>query len=183
MKYSTIAILILIITSCQGQPNINKKNYKEVSWTVNFPLSYNIADSLLIDRNNKSSSGFLKTLFAIRQKDYNSFVATINPFKPDNVTWEESFEVSKQKMIAQIISMGSSNIKILDTSSSSQIIDNLKFIKFSLVTFYPAQKIKLNTTIYYRNIDNYDLVITIGYQDETIGKEYKNILLQSKFYN
>jgi hypothetical protein len=182
MKNSTIAIitLILIIVSCKGQPNIDKGVYKEVGWTVDFPKNYNISDSLLIEKNNKNSSGFLKTLFAVRQKNYNSFVATINPYGSTKTTWEESFEASKQTMIEQIKSMGS-NIKMVDSSSSTELIDKLKFLKFNLVVFYPVQNLTLNTAVYYRKIGNHDLVITLGYQDEIIGNEYKDILLKSRF--
>ena len=182
MKHSTIAIvtLSLIIVACQGQTNIERGTYKEVGWMVYFPKNYNISDSLLIKKNSKSSSGFLKTLFAVRQKNYNSFVATINPYESSKSSWEESFEISKQIMIDQITNMGS-NIKMIDTSSSTELIDKLKFLKFSLVTFYPVQNLTLNTAVYYRKIGNHDLVITVGYEDEIIGKEYKEILLKSKF--
>jgi hypothetical protein len=175
----TILILSLVIIACQGQQNVEKGVYKEVGWTVDFPQNYNIADSLLIEGNNNSSK-LLKTLFAVRQNNYNSFVATINPYQSNKATWEESFEVSKQLMVEQIQSMGA-NINMVDTSSSTELIDKLKFLKFNLVTFYPAQNLSLHTSVYYRKIGDRDLVITLGYQDEKIGKEYKDILIKSKF--
>jgi hypothetical protein len=182
MNNSTIAIIAvsLIIVACQGLPNKDKGVYKEVGWTVHFPKNYNISDSLLIEKNNKNSSGYLKTLFAVRQNNYNSFVATVNPYESNEATWEESFEVSKRTMIDQIKFMGP-NILTIDTSSTTELIDKLKFLKFNLVTFYSALNLTLNTSVYYRKIGNLDLVITLGFQDKEIGKEYKNILLKSQF--
>lgn len=180
-NYSIYIISIsLIIFACQGQINVDKAIYKDVGWTVFFPKNYDTSDSLLIALNKNTSKDFLQTLFAVRQKNNNSFIATINPYISTKETWEESFEVSKHLMIDQIKSMGS-NIKIVDTSSSTEMIDKLKFLQFGIVTFYVAQNLTLNTTIYYRQIGTFDLTVTISYVDSMLGNQYKNILFKSKW--
>jgi hypothetical protein len=175
----------LFSSTAQNKKESGVLNFEEVGWTIKFPKDFNQFDSLLSENMKKNAkqenfSSQYKQLFSVRKGNFNCFTSTINPYPATNNTWEKSFEISKQLLISQLEKFGT-KIQIMDTATSVDNIDGVKFMKFFTKIYYTEQKLVLNSYWYYRKRGDYDLSITIGYDDEKIGLSYLKILKESKF--
>jgi hypothetical protein len=123
----------------------------------------------------------VKPLFTIRQGQFNIFGSTLNPYDSSMFeTWQQSYAASKLMMMDLFKQQGP-DLKVADTSSSTQTIDGLVFEKFYIKTVYPSQNLTMNTYWFCRKHDKYDFSINISYTDENIGKKYLDIVKNSKF--
>ena len=187
MKILFLVFIAYTLFSCTAE-NKNENgllNFEEVGWTIKFPKDFNQFDSLLnknIQKNAKKEnfSSQYKQLFSVRNGNFNSFTSTINPYPITKDTWEKSFEISKQLLISELEKFGT-KIQIMDTATSVDNIDGVKFMKFFTKIYYTDRKLILNSYWFYRKIGNYDLSITIGYDDKKIGLSFLKILKESKF--
>jgi len=123
----------------------------------------------------------IKSLFIIRDGEFNLLGSTINVFDTTlGLTWEQSYAASKQQVM-QVINEQAPAVKIIDTLSSYEVIDGIRFEKLYIKTFYPDQKLTMNSYWFYRKQNIYDFSINISYTDEKIGKQFLNLIKDSRF--
>lgn len=194
MRHFKLLLLLFSFSGCKGQDTLKEYKFPQVNWTLRIPEKSNLLDSAQFDTiSRKAVNAINKTyeadfdfkevtpLFTIRQGQFNLLGSTINLFDTTlGMTWEKSYAFSKQ-MIMQVINDQSPAVKIIDTLSSFELIDGLRFEKLYLKTFYPDQKLTMNTYWFYRKQNKYDFSINISYTDEKIGKEFLNLVKTSKF--
>ncbi len=194
MKLPIFILTFLCIASCSGQEAVKEYRFSQVGWTLKISTTAHFLDSAQFEVISKNASDIinntydsdidfkeLKPLFTIRQGQYNLIGSTINLFDTTTFkTWQDSYFMSK-KMLLQIITDQEPAVKILDTISSKEIIDNLQFEKLYLKTFYPSLNLTMHIYWYYRKQNDYDFSINICYTDPEIGAHFFEILRNSKF--
>ena len=194
MRYFKFAYILLIFASCKGQGNLKEYKFSQVGWTLKIPADSKFLDSAQFDTisqkainainktyNTQVDFSGLKSLFIIRQGQYNVMGSTINLYDSALFkTWQESYSATK-KMLMKIIEDQAPGVTVIDTESSFEIIDGLRFEKVFLKTFYPEQNLTMNIYWFYRKQNEYDFSINISYTEEKIGKQYLGIIKNSKF--
>jgi hypothetical protein len=194
MRQFTLVIFLFSIVGCNRQHKLKEYNIPEVNWTLRIPEKSNFLDSLQFDTISKKAVNVINTtynseidfkdvqsLFTIRQGEYNLLGSTLNTFDTTSgMTWEQSYAASKE-MLLQVINGQAPTVQIIDTLSSVQLIDGLRFEKLYLKTYYPDKKLTMNTVWLYRKKDKYDFSINVSYTDEKIGRQYLEIIANSKF--
>ena len=194
MRHFKLIIILFAFASCKGQDTLKEYKFPQVDWTLRIPVKSNFLDSAQFDTISKKavnainqtyeadfSFNDVKSLFTIRQGQFNLIGSTINLFDTTlGITWEQSYAASKQ-MIMQVINEQAPAVKIIDTLTSYELIDGLRFEKLYLKTLYPDQKLTMNTYWFYRKQNKYDFSINISYTDESIGKQFLDLLRTSKF--
>ena len=195
MRVILTIIIVLAFFNGIGQTPVRELKIPEAGWTLFIPTDskflttgqFDTIKRKAVDALNNaygtSAEDFdeVKPLFTIRQGQFNIFGSTRNPYDSSLFdTWKESYEVSKL-MIIDLFKQQGPDLKVTDTASSTEIIDGLSFEKFYIKTFYPKRNLTMKTYWYCRKYGNYDLSINISYTDESIGKNYLDILRNSKF--
>ena len=194
MRYFQLLLILLAFANCNGQDTLKEYNFPEVNWTLRIPASSKFLDSAQFDTisrkavnaiNQTFDADFsfkdIKSLFIIRDGEFNLLGSTINVFDTTlGLTWEQSYAASKQQVM-QVINEQAPAVKIIDTLSSYEVIDGIRFEKLYIKTFYPDQKLTMNSYWFYRKQNIYDFSINISYTDEKIGKQFLNLIKDSRF--
>ena len=194
MKHFKLIFFIFVFANCKGQETLKEYKFPQVDWTLKIPAKSKFLDSAQFDTiSRKAVNAISKTygidfsfkdvqsLFTIRQGNYNLFGSTINLFDTTlNMSWEDSYQMSKQ-MLFKVIEEQTQQVKIIDSLSGYIIVDGIRFEKLYLKTFYPNQKLTMNTIWFYRKQNEYDFSINISYTDENMGKDYLDIFTNSTF--
>jgi hypothetical protein len=194
MRHFSLIVLLFALASCKGQDTINEYNFPQVDWTLRIPATSKFLDSAQFDTISRKAVNAInktydvdfsfkdiKSLFTIRQGQFNLLGSTINLFDTTlGMTWEQSYAASKE-MVIQVINDQAPAVKIIDTLSSYQVIDGLRFEKLYLRTFYPDQNLTMNTYWLYRKQNEYDFSISISYTDDLIGKQFLDLIKDSRF--
>ena len=194
MRLTAIIFIFLTFQSCNGQNPPKELRIPEVGWTLFIPpdskfLSSAQFDTIKIKAVNAINDTYglnealneVHPLFTISDKQFNIFGSTINLYDSSMFkTWQESYQASKA-MIIDLLNQQGDQVKVKDTASSSEQIDGLSFQKFYLETIYPKQTLTMHTYWYYRKHGRYDFSINVSFTDETVGKQYLDIIKKSKF--
>jgi len=193
-KLPILILTLLCIASCSGQDNVKEYRFPQVGWTLKISTTENFLDSAQFEVISKNATDIinntynsdinlkeLKPLFIIRQGQYNLIGSSINLFDTSAFeSWQDSYFISKQILIKTITDLGPA-VKILDTITSIEIIDNLQFEKLYVKTFYQSLNFTMHNYWYYRKQNDYDFSINISYVDPEIGAHFFEILRNSKF--
>lgn len=194
MKNAIPVLILFPVLHCQGQDTARQVFFSEVGWrlTVN-PSKF--ADTSLFNSVAQKANGAINNtfgtdvdllkqihpLFTIIDGNYNIFGSTINLFDSSLFrSWELSYEASKQ-MILNVLENQAPAVQILDTLSGQEIVDGLKFERFYLKTFYPGQKLTMNTYWFYRKQNQYDFSVNISYTDPQKGQMFLDVFRKSRF--
>lgn len=195
MRLPVSIIIILTFFSCKGQTPIKELKIREVGWTLFIPTNANFLNATQFDTIQQKAVNAMnkaygvseddfkqvKPLFTIRQGQFNIFGSTINPYDSSMFdTWQQSYAASKL-MIMDLFKQQGPDLKVVDTASSTDIINGLTFEKFYIKTIYPRQNLTMNTYWLYRKHDKYDFSINISYTDESVGRKFLEIVKNSKF--
>jgi hypothetical protein len=194
MRHFSLIIGLFVFAICKGQATLKEYNFPQVDWTLRIPATSNFLDSAQFETISKKAVNAInktydadfsftdiKLLFTIRQGQFNLLGSTINLFDTTlGMTWVQSYSASKV-LIMQVINEQAPAVKIIDTLSTYEVIDGLRFEKLYLKTFYPDQKLTMNTYWFYRKQNEYDFSINISYTDEGIGKQFLDLIKASRF--
>jgi hypothetical protein len=194
MRIFGLIFILLAFVNCKGQDISKEYHFPQVGWTVRMPATSKLLSAAQFDTilskavaaiNQTYDADFsfdgMTPLFTIREGQYNIIGSTINVFDTTSgMTPEESYAYSKQMMM-EVINEKAPAVRIIDTLSSFEIIDGLRFEKLTLKTFYPALNLTMITVWLYRKQNIYDFSINISYTDEKIGVEFLNLIKASKF--
>lgn len=196
MRLTAVIIILLTCFSYKGQSQVRELKIEEVGWTLFIPTDANFLNAAQFDTiqqkavnaMNKSwgitkdDLKALKQLFTIRQGQFNIFGSTLNPYDSSMFdTWQESYAMSKS-MIIDLFNQQGAELKVVDTASSKETIDGLTFERFYIKTYYPKLNLTMNTFWFYRKHGNYDFSINISYTEDDIGKQFMDIVRNSKFH-
>jgi len=194
MRLTAILFIVLSLASCNAQQVSNKLKFKEVGWTLYIPTGSQLLSTAEFDsiktkavtriNNTYGTSETLneiRPLFTITDKRYNTFNSTINLYDSTMFkSWEESYEASKE-MLIDLLNKQGGEVIVSDTSSAVEKIDGLQFQRFDFKTIYPKQNLTMHTYWFYRKQGIYDFSINISFTDVQIGKQYLEIVRNSKF--
>src|SRR5688572_1756448 len=115
MRHFKLIIILFSFVSCKGQDTLKEYKFPEVDWTLRIPAKSNFLDSAQFDIISKKEVNAInqtydvdfsikdvKSLFTIRQGQFNLLGSTINVFDTTlGMTWEQFYAASKQ-MIMQV---------------------------------------------------------------------------------
>jgi hypothetical protein len=167
----------------------------EVGWTITIPKDAKFLTQYELDTLNRKTISAVNSAYgngdsifkgvtqilAIRQGRWNNLASTLNLYDSTIFpTWQESYAASKL-LIIDLMNKQGSQIKIVDTASSIEVIDGLTFQRFYLKTFYPASNFTLYTYWYYRKHGKYDFSITTSFGDIEVGKDLLSVIHGSRF--
>lgn len=183
---TTIKLLILqlIAVTTFGQDSTKEISFSQIDWKLGVPIITNIRSSIKQDTANQISPTYIKERFIIEKDRYNTCSIKIKPSEsdslkamPDAEAWEQS-----KKIIALTYSQQGSDIKFIDSVSSFEIIDGVRFDIF----FYkikPSKYSEFNIYILHAKHDLHDINIDISYDDSNaeLGKQFLEMLRNSKF--
>jgi hypothetical protein len=197
MRPYTFILALFIFLSCKGQESKREElRFKEVGWILSIPENSNLLNKKQIDSLQKATNqklensygpqidfGSTKTLFLFRNGEYNTFGSTINRYNSSGFSsWHDSYAATKSMMM-DMFKAQKPNMEILDTSSGKEVIGNRKFEKFYIKTYYPSLNLTMHTYWYCRLQNAYDFSINVSYTEETVGKQFIEIIKASKFDN
>ena len=171
MTKSLIFFFLLLTKIANSQTKIYE--FKEVGWKIEIPSELSIKDSSSITKNGtvKSINGF----------DQNGNSVTFYTFQFDN-NFDSSFAelIRNMKQIMYLSQLPSTNKNKIDTTSSIEKIDGLKFKKFQskLIGHDNYESVLL---LYTGIIKNYGLMIQIIYYDKETGKKLIKTATTSRF--
>lgn len=202
-KTRLIFILIAftcLINSCKIDPNkqvdegkIENEYYKseEIGWTIQIPSNWKIMLKNQMDKNQERGmelvqetidtvmdySG-LKHLISFQKNQGNVFQSSSELFE---LEYEGEFEETTQ-FLKLIITETYQNQGIkIDTSSTTAMIDNLKFELFQIKMYNPQGKLILNQDMYTRLINDYLFSVTLSYNNLESKNEMMKVWTHSKF--
>ncbi len=192
IKLYLLTAVLILLQSCVGQSISNREFYNEdFNWRINIPEEFNMLNAEEsekmaekgIDAIEKTYDEELvnhsKTIFAFRSDKLNYFDSTYQPFDVEvDGDYMESVrgvnEILYETFITQM-----EGIEI-DTSSSTEVIDQLEFKKFKMKITYP-NKIIMNLLMYCRLFDKQELSVNIMYVDKEKGKKMLHAWRSSTF--
>ena len=136
------------------------------------------------DTLKQISPNYIKESLAIEKDKYNTCSIKIKPTEPDSLKSIPDVEAWNQskKLIALMYTQKGSDILFIDSLSSVEVIDRVKFDIF----FYkikPANYPLFNVYMLHASYDSHDINIHISFDDSSIslGKQFMEIIRRSKF--
>jgi hypothetical protein len=192
-KNTLALILVMFIIGCTAaQKKTKQYKFSEVGWTIEVPGTFEVMDSSQSkktqDRGRKAIEdtydtpldfSSTRTLITLSGGRFNTLYATVTPFDPSvDGEWNEACEGLKQILMETFSSQAPT--AVIDTSSSVEEIDKLKFDRFYMKITLP-NKLVLHSFLYSRLHRGYDFGINFTYTDEKIGKQMKEIIVTSRF--
>jgi hypothetical protein len=184
-------VIFASLLNCNGQTKIKQLFFSQIGWTLSFPEDSKLLSWQQIDSFQNATAGKIKTtdyklttgevLFVIRRDENNFFSSNITAFDSSHFkTWESSYSYAKENLL-EIIESGKRIVTLVDTATSTEIIDGILFQKFFMRTKYPNQEIIRDTYWYYTEKKGIELSINISFADSIIGNKYLSVLRASKF--
>lgn len=157
----------------------------EFGWTFQLSPDTKLRDSAF-DETGKITQQFKQAgtaesidLFSIRDDSTNWFKALAIKDTLNFGNWE-NYHSTDNKWYFEQISLNP-NIKILDTTYSTEIIDGRNFKKEHIKYYSKKRNKTLSDYHYFGKFKRYELAINFTFSEETIGDKYFKILKSSKF--
>ena len=183
---TTIKILILqlICLVTFGQDSTKQIQFSQIEWKLSVPAIKNIRSSITQDTITQISPTYIKERVNIEKNEYNNCLIKVKPSEPNSLKAMPDAEAWNQskKIIAFTYTQQGSDVKFIDTVSSFEIIDGVRFDIF----FYkikPTKYTTINIYILHATNDLHDINIDISYDDSNIvlGNQFLEIIRRSKF--
>jgi hypothetical protein len=190
-----IYILAFLMCSCNGSNKSKEYTFSSIGWTINVPYEFEIIDQKNLKEHNRKGRKLVQdayetdadmmeqnTLIGFRKGEKNVFVCTTVPFDTvEDGSWTEHQQFLKEVMTKTLEkSTQSKHNVVIDTLSSTEVIDGLQFEKFTLSMNVPGKElINMHLLNILRN--GYDVGITLVYQKEKLGRQFYDILRTSRF--
>lgn len=192
MRRSVLLIILFSLLSCKKQ--INKKTFiEEFQWEITLPSNFkkineekwektkNEGKENITNNTNLKLINESKLIFVIENGEFNRFDANYMSkklFVAPNTTFKKSFD--KINTITYDSFLNTAPNAKIDTTSSIEIIDGLKFYKFEMNTKIDESFV-INSKSYKRLFNDKVLSININYINNELGIEMLNSLRNSKF--
>lgn len=183
---------LLAFEIASAQELERKYFFKEVGWTISLPADFKTIDSVdnlkrmergvkAIEKANNidADASSTRTLISATKNKYNYFNVTLTPF---NTMKEGNWEASNQKLkdlVYKTMEARMGNAK-LDSSSSNEFIDGLKFSKFH-VSAVLNNEVKFDMFILVRFHKGFDLGVTYLSLDDRTRQQIESMLKNSRF--
>ncbi len=186
MKTLITIIALTVSLSCSTNSDTKRDVYiSEFGWTFQLSPDTKLRDSAF-DETGKITQQFRQAgtaeaidLFSIRDDSTNWFKALAIKDTLNFGNWD-NYHSTDYKWYFEQISLNP-NIKILDTTYSTEIIDGRSFKK-EYIKYYSKKRNKtLSDYHYFGKFKRYELAINFTFSEETIGDKYFKILKGSKF--
>jgi hypothetical protein len=188
---SGAVIFLLVFGQCSGQAGGVKHSFKEVGWTVTIPTDFKTIDSAAIAALNEKGKKALDdankvktdisgtTTLITAMKGNNYFSGTLTAFTPKgNGDYAAAFDKVKDMLYATFVAkMPGAK---LDTSSTTVVLDGLKFAKFYIGLTRGGKRV-FKMFVLGKNYRGYDFSITYMYLDDVAKGEIESMLASSRF--
>jgi len=190
----SIICLTIIIQSCNSQPSPRKEVYnKDFNWTITIPENFDpVSAEQWAKIQNKGADAIektydekvdnrSKTIFVFKNDQFNYFESNYQPYDiaidGDYIeSCKNVKEILYQTFLTQI-----PGVKI-DTTTSTETIDNLKFRTLKMNVTYPNNQ-TLNIFMFSRLFNKKEFSVNIMFMDKTKGELMLNSWRRSKFGN
>jgi hypothetical protein len=192
MNKHILFIFLISILSCETQNNDKILN-EEFQWEITLPSHFKKIEvekwekikkegETHITNNTDTKLNNLSTLiFVVENGEFNRFDANytskLNFIEP-NTTFKESFDKINSITYDSFVNIAPN--AIIDTTTTTEMIDGLKFLKFEMNTEMDESFI-IKSRSYKRLFDDKVLSININFVDDRIGSQILNSLKSSKF--
>jgi hypothetical protein len=198
--YITSIVLFVFFIACKSDPNkqvgegkiVDNMYYsKEIGWTFKIPEGWTIIKQeeakersddgmkLISEANgvNYDVSG-LKHLINLKKDMFHSFSATSEKF---DITYEGEYEETQQ-YVKEILhkTYANNGIKV-DTFSTVEKIDGIKFDRFHITMYGPNGNVILHQDLYSKYIKGFDFGVNLNYINDEKRDELMNAWKNSKF--
>ncbi len=184
--------LTIILQSCNGQFTPKKEIYNEdFHWTITIPENFQqVSAKEWAKMQNKGADAIektydakiinqAKTIFVFKSDQLNYFESNYQPY---DVATDGNYLASCKnvnKVLFETFKTQMPGIKI-DSSTSIEKIDNLKFHTLKMKIEYP-NKLVLNLLMYSRLFDKKEFTVNIMYVDNKKGEQMLDAWKKSKF--
>jgi len=186
MKTLIIIAAVVIYLSCSTDSETSREIYiSEFGWTFQLNLETKFRDSAFDATGNITQqfrqSGTTESveLFSMRDDSNNWFKALAIRDTVNFDNWE-NYHSTDNKWYFEQISLNP-NIKIIDTTYSTEIIGGESFKKEHIKYYSKKRNKTLSDYHYFGKFKRYELAINFTFSDEAIGKKYFAILKSSRF--
>jgi hypothetical protein len=201
MRIYILTILTLILfVSCKTDPNKqvdegtvkeNKYHSNEIGWTIKIPKGWNVTQREVSQKRedeglkafNKANgidydvSG-LKQLISFQKDRRHIFAATSEKLE---IKYEGEYEDQKQMVKELLYNTFTENGIKIDTTSSTEKIDNLKFDLFKITVYDKNGEVILYQDLYSRFINGLDFGVNLNYKNDKEKNELMDTWKNSKF--
>lgn len=190
MNRFLLIFAVFLFIGCKNEKT-RSVNFPGLGWTLHLPLDMHFKDSAFDQQGNIRDSLWEKInvwgkymprveLFSIRISQGNHFNAVVYIDTSDLSTWKKN--TIKEARDYFDLFKGVPDIRIIDTSISTETLDHIDFIKQSIV-YRPKKKDKSYTYQFSRKYRNYGIYINLIYTDPKIGDRYLRMIKRSDFSN
>ena len=198
--YIFIISTLVLFTCCKTDPNkhvdegkIIENTYQssEIGWTMKIPDGWEVTKrnesqrrenkglKLLNEANDINyDASSLKQLISFQKDRVHSFTAVSEKVEIEN-NWE--YEKNKQLVKELLYNTYASNGIKIDTASSKEKIDNLKFNLFKITVYGPQGDILLYQDLYSTFRNGLDFGVNLNYLREKEKMELMRVWKNSKF--
>ena len=193
MKYLIFIICSITLIRCNIASKEKEYKFYEIGWTIKVPLYFDIIDSMqakeedvegkgIIEKNtvNVKFTNTSKRLLYFRKGNANELSCTIRHY--DTIkegSYAEHIQLVRNTLYNAFKQALEANATI-DTSSSKEKIDNIRFDRFQIKIIRSSAK-DLTSYFYSRSISGYSVAIVVSYENEKIGEKIISVLNSSKF--
>lgn len=184
MKTFKLIFLQLITLGTFGQDTTKEIKFSQINWTLSVPSITSVHSAIVQDTIKQISPSYIKERVTIEKDSYNTFSIKVKASEPDSlkaITAEEAFNQSK-KIIALTYNQSGSDIKFIDSASSFDVIDGVRFDMFNY-KIKPEKYPMFNCYVAFGKYEGPDINIFISYENLNLylGKYFFDILKQSRF--
>ncbi|MEH1009449.1 hypothetical protein VDP25_17050 [Winogradskyella sp. ECml5-4] len=192
MNKHILFIFLISILSCETQIN-DKILSEEFQWEITLPTHFKKievekwekikkeGETHITNNTDTELNNLSNLIFVVENGEFNRFDANytskLNFIEP-NTTFKESFDKINSITYDSFVNIAP-NAKI-DTTTTTEMIDGLKFLKFEMNTEMDESFI-IKSRSYKRLFDDKVLSININFVDDRIGSQILNSLKTSKF--
>ncbi len=121
------------------------------------------------------------TYFMVKGKGFNMFNCQVSAYdSSEHSSWDSSY-LSTVILLKDIVKKQAPNIQLVDSKSTTVLIDSVTFREFTVETFYPQMDVTLNVIWLCANFGAYDMSLNISYTDEEWKDFCLELIAQSKF--
>jgi hypothetical protein len=186
MKTLIVISTLFAFFSCISKPTAKREiHISEFGWTFQLPLEIKLRDTAF-DAKGKITQSFQQAgtaesidLFTIRDDSTNWFKSLAIKDSVNFYNWEQYHEADNKWYFGQIAQ--NPRIKILDTTYTTENIDNVSFKKEHIKYYSQKRNAIIWDYHYFGRFKRYELAINFTYTDTLIGKRYFEILRSSRF--
>ncbi len=183
MKSLISLCLIFLLTSFIIQKEEGTKYvFKEIGWQIVLPSDFNVinsvANSIDIEEAKKNSERPLSKTLISAFKNQNFLIASLT--LPDNKPGNSGDEAAQKAFNNSYKEMAKSKDIKIDSSTSTKILDGVRFKKFKL-TQIKNGKIVNSFVSLASSYKSYDFIISYMYFDKYTSDEIESLLINSKF--